>query len=326
VTWPFSGSNNKIGATIPTGLPAGSYDVTLDFATGCDAVLANGVKIESETKLALLTPALRPQFGEQNTEVAVNIGAKATADLAASEVNFAATPRAYLSSSALATAEPLRAVAFDTAEHLTAIVPDTLPAGSYDLVVVNPDGAVGFQAGAYRATAIAPPVIDDVTPTQLDNDTARPITIAGGNFFNPATDMKVELDCLSPGATTPTTLAPLTIGGASTATSLIATVPSGITHGSICVVRVTNTTNDTFDEFSALTMTNPASKLPAFQNGTSLVEGRRAPGSALGKATRQARFVYAIGGDDGTSANAKTSVEAAQIGRYCGRGTLSTLG
>lgn len=324
IAWPSSGSNNKVGATIPAGLDEGVYDVMVDFASGCDAVLAAGVTIEADATIALLEPALHPQFGEQSTEVAVNVFAEATADLAAGEVNFQPTPRAYLSGSSLI-AEPLRAVAFDTEERLTAIVPDTLPAGLYDLVVVNPDGSVGFQAGAYEATVVAPPVIDDVTPTQLDNDIDRPITITGTNFVNPSTDIEVELDCLSPGATTPTTIGPLALDPGSTDISLVATVPDGITHGSICVVRVTNTSNDTYDEFSALTVTNPASKLPAFKVGTALIEGRRAPAGALGDATREARFVYAIGGDDGDSANALTSVEAAPIGRFGDLGAWRTL-
>ena len=278
ITWP-AGSDHKIGATIPSGVAEGVYDVTVDFATGCDAVLGAGIKIEADATIALLTPALTPQFGKENTEVAVNISAKATADLGSGQVNFKPTPRAYLSNSSSSVAEPLRAVAFDTAERLTAIIPDTLAAGTYDLIVVNPDGSVGFQAGAYKATTVAPPVIDDVKPTQLDNDIDRPITISGSNFENPTTDIEVTLLCLTPGGTTPTTVGPLTIDPGATTTALIATVPSGITHGSVCVVRVTNNSNDTYDEFSALTVTNPASKLPAFQAGTDLVDGRRAPGA-----------------------------------------------
>jgi hypothetical protein len=317
VAWPVAGSDNKLGATIPEGLDEGVYDVTLDFAGTCDAVLPAGLAIEADITLALDTPAVAPQFGEQNTSIAVNLHAQADADLEAGEVNFEPTPRAYLSSAALATAEPLRATQLDTEEHLTAVVPDTLPAGLYDLVVVNPDGSVGFQAGAYEATAVAPPVIDSVTPTQLDNDIDRPITLAGGNFFNPTTDMEVTLECLATGATTTTTVGPLPISNASTTTSLIATVPSStLSHGTVCVVRVTNTVNDTFDELSAITITNKASKLPVFQSGTSLVEGRRAPAIVFGTVTREARFLYAIGGDDGNAANAKSSVEAAPIGRF----------
>jgi hypothetical protein len=82
--------------------------------------------VEADVTLALATPALEPQFGEQNTALAVSVQAVPTADLGASEVNFEPTPRAYLSSAALAAAEPLRALQLDSEEHLTAIVPDTL--------------------------------------------------------------------------------------------------------------------------------------------------------------------------------------------------------
>jgi len=78
---------------------------------------------------------------------------------------------------------------------------------------------------------------------------------------------------------------------------------------------VTNTANGTFDELSAITITNPASKLPAFASGSALVEARRAPAVAFGAATREARFLYAIGGDDGSGTTAKLSVEAAPVGR-----------
>jgi hypothetical protein len=326
IAWPFAGSNTKIGATIPEGLDEGVYDVTLDFAGTCDAVLPSGLTIEADITLALATPALEPQFGEQSTAVAVGVLAEAEADLGAGEVNFEATPRAYLSSATLATAEPLRATQLETDQRVTAVVPDTLPAGTYDLIVVNPDGAVGFQAAAYEATAVAPPVIDAVSPTQLDNDMNRPITISGGNFFNPTTDIAVTLSCLASGATTPSIVGPLAIDNASTPTSLIATVTSSsLSHGTTCVVRVTNSANGTFDELSAITITNPSSKLPPFSEGTPLVEARRAPATAFGTATRQARFLYAIGGDDGNTANAKRTVEAAPIGRFGVLGAWRTV-
>jgi hypothetical protein len=326
ITWPAGGSMQRIGATIPAGIDEGVYDVTVDFAGSCDTLLSGGLVVEDDITLALETPALDPRFGEQNIPLAVTVLAKAEAALGAGEVNFEPTPRAYLSSAALATAQPLRATQLDSEERLTAVVPDGLAAGLYDLVVVNPDGSVGFQADAFEATAVAPPVIDALAPTQLDNDIDRPITIAGGNFFNPTADMAVTLECLASGATVATTVGPLAIDNASTATSLIATVTSSaLAHGTICVVRVTNTVNGTFDQQSAIAITNKASKLPAFSSGSALTEGRRAPATAFGEATREARFLYAIGGDDGTVANAKVSVEAAPVGRFGVLGAFRTV-
>jgi hypothetical protein len=40
--------------------------------------------------------------------------------------------------------------------------------GSYDLIVVNPSGEVGFLPNALNVTANAPPQIDDIDPLYYD--------------------------------------------------------------------------------------------------------------------------------------------------------------
>ncbi len=301
---------NRILATIPAGLDAGVYDVFVRGVSGCDAFLANGLTVVGETAIALLDPAMDPQFGHEMTNVAVNILAKADADLLAGEVNFLATPRAYLSNTSLLVAEPLAAVVFDSSSQLSAVVPP-LPAGSYDLVVINPGipATVGFAAGAYRAMEIAPPVIDDVAPTKIETSAGQTIFVNGANFFNAAVSLECS-DGSTPGA--------VIVTAESTTTKLEVTVDgSGTQHGSVCVVRVTNTVDGTFDDWSAISLTNPAGNLSPFSPGAhSLEEGRRAPGVAIGRATRKSRFLYAIAGDDGTPAGAKTSVELSPLGRF----------
>lgn len=44
-----------------------------------------------------------------------------------------------------------------------------------------------------------------------------------------------------------------------------------------------------------------------------MIEARRAPAVAAGRANRSARFVYAVGGDDGSAAGAKATVESAPV-------------
>jgi hypothetical protein len=317
LTWA-SGSN-IINADVPAQLPAGKYDLFVRGVGDCDAFLEDAIEVVSETNLALADPAVLPSFGLAMTDVAVTLQAKATGDLAAGEVNFLPTPRAYLSSAA-GTAAPVRAIAFEDPTRLTAIVPP-LAAGTYDLVVVNPPDStgvvtVGYQAAAYRATVVAPPVIDDVTPTQLTNGTPTVINIAGQNF-DPTSSMKVEAICREPAGQGTYNINTYALTGVTgSATTLQATLQSGIPHGSACAIRVTNEADATFDEWSAISVTNPASKLPEFQAGPSLNEGRRAPAMAAGRATSEARFTYVIGGDDGAAANAKATIEAASLGRF----------
>jgi hypothetical protein len=314
VVWD-PGAPNRIRATIPAGLDAGVYDIFARDVGGCDAFLARGLTVVSEVRLALLDPALEPRFGEQGQNTAALVLAKPDAALLPGEVNFQPTPRVYLSSAALSAAEPMRSVVFEASDHLSGVIPP-LPAGTYDLVVVNPGEppTVGFRPAAFEAVSVPPPVITSVSPTKIEQAAGQAITIDGQNFFDP----HVTLEC-SDGS------APPAVIGTATATRLEVSVnASGVLHGAVCVVRVTNTLNLTFDEWSALSVTNPAGNLSPFKPNyqdepdriSRLNTARRAPGLALGQATRKARFLYAIGGDDGTSGGAMTSVEAAGLGRF----------
>ncbi len=307
----------KILGTIPSGLDAGTYDVFVRGVGGCDSFLPEGLTVVSEATIALLDPPLNPPFGHENTNVAVNVLAKADADLLVDEVNFLATPRVYLSNTALQTAEPLRAVVFNSSSQLSAIVPP-LPAGVYDLVVINPGEppTVGFSAGAYEAMAVAPPIIVDVLPTKVNKEDDQPIVIYGQHFYNPVVTVECE-DGSAPPAT-------VDVAG-STLTELEVSVDAAlVTNGAVCVVRVTNSVDGTWDEYFSLSVTTPAGNISPFRPSyvlhpelvANLGTARRAPGLAYGRATRKAQFLYTIGGDDGTPAGALDSVEVAGLGRF----------
>ncbi|MFW6368956.1 MAG: hypothetical protein ACOC0J_00035, partial [Myxococcota bacterium] len=326
---------NLVQATIPypdTGpIAAGDYDVIVRGVVGCDAFMEQALLVVEDTTIALDDPAMVPEFGEAGESVAVNIRALPEDERAADQVGFEATPRVYVSSGASAMAEPLRAVAHESDTLVTAVVPG-LAEGSYDLIVVNPDGSVGFAAEAFRATSIAPPVIEEVYPTQVENNADEDMTIVGENLFfdDTAADLGLTVTAVcrdEQGVVTETDMPIVTGESDSTTWSLLtATLPAAsLAHGSVCVVRVDNTTNSTFDEWSALTVTNPASKLPEFRLTSDLVEARRAPAMAVGRATREARFAYAIGGDAGTFATAKSTVEASSVGRFGDLGTFRVL-
>ncbi len=315
VTWS-SQNPNVVQADLPAGIGAGSYDVYVRGVGGCDAFLANGltVKGQSQLTIALATPAMVPAFGLQQTNVPLSIEAMATSSLGAGQVNFEATPRVYLSSAALGVAEPLTAVAFESPSRLSAVVPP-LPAGTYDLVVVNPDGSVGFRAAAYRATTVAPPQVSSVDPSRISSSAGQTVTVSGANFTSPS----VTLTC-SDGSTPAASL------GAATGTQLDLTIDgSGVANGAACVVTVTDTQNSTFASWSAVSVTNPAGKLAAFAQGGSLVTARRADAAVVGQATPAARFLYAIGGDAGDPSSAMTSVEAAPLDQFGVPGAFRTL-
>ena len=72
--------------------------------------------------------------------------------------------------------------------------------------------------------------------------------------------------------------------------------------GAVRVVRVTDGDNQTFGEFSALVITNPAQNLYGATMGPTLLEARRAPVVLGGNATTAARYLHVIAGDDGGAA------------------------
>lgn len=298
----------RVQVTLPSALAVGSYDILVeDGETTCEAVLADGITVTNQQVLAV--ESINPQFGHTAADTAIELRAEDPAP--GGEVQFVSTPRAYLSPQGGGIAAQIGAVAFVSATRLTGIVPSGLPVGSYDVIVVNPGGEVGVLAGAFDVTAEAPPEVDSVTPGSLEASvTPQPATIEGRNFRTPA----VELICrLADGSTivNPT----IAIVDNTGAESIDITVDTSVLdQGTICVVRVINT-DGTFEDFSAITIANPAQAQNAitFSAGPGLITPRRAPAAASGRASRVARFIYAIGGDDGTEAGATTTVEASTV-------------
>ncbi len=289
--------NNRVQITIPLGTAIGDYDVIVRTANGCVAPLIRGVRVVDEENLTVT--GIDPSFGWTEDPTPVTI----------TGAEFAQVPRVYLNPDEVTSttvASALASIAFVSPELLTAVVPAGLPTGVYDLFVVNPDGRVGLVDKAFTVTADDPPIVTSVSPNYLDNSAAQTVTIAGSNFSGAA----VTLRCLAPDGTE-TEL----VGSVSTdtASSLEVSVPvDTLTQGTVCVVRVTNGDGSYFD-FSAIGISNPASNLNDFIAAPDLLTARRAPAVAAGRATQSARFVYAIGGDDGGESSALSSVETTPI-------------
>jgi hypothetical protein len=296
---------NRILATIPSGLAAGDWDVIVDDGN-CSASLQPGVTVTDVLTIAI--DAIDPPFGWTDEDTAVTITAVDPAP--AGFVQFQATPRAYLNpdvTGPTTVASQLAAVTFVDATLLTAIVPDGLPAGLYDLIIVNPDGTVGLldQAFTVTGTASPPPVITGLTPASVVAQPAQAVTVLGTGFRNPTVQATCEDD------NSGTLLVDGVVNG-SMSTSIDVVFDMSVISSAVCVVRVTND-DGTFGDFSALAVTNPAQNLPETVADNGMVIARRALSATAGRPTRQARFVYAIGGDDGTDAGLLDSVEMAPV-------------
>jgi cysteine-rich repeat protein len=303
----------SFSVTIPAGLPDGSYELIVSDNIGCTSVLADAFTVVSQQTLSL--SGLDPPFTE--TGVATAITLSATNPPPGGQEAFAAVPLVWFSNASLGVAEPARSVGFVTATRVTAVVPASLPVGKYDVIAINPDGAVGVLANGLSVTQAPPPHIDTIAPGSVPSSGSN-IAILGSGF---ASDAKVGLFCTA-GSTTPTvTLTPT----AASATSLTIATPGTLTAGQACVVRVIHS-DGTYAEFSALGVTSPAENLENFQTGSKLLGSpRRALGLAHGRVTSTSRFLYAIGGDGGTPGSAMASIEAAPVDAFGGVAGWRTL-
>ena len=292
---------------VPSGLAAGAYDLSVVDATGCPALYANAITVvANKTDLKDMIPPFG--WDSANTDVTID----ATAPF------FKAGVRAYLSREGAtnAPAVALTGVTYPkgagaTSAQITATVPGSptakLADDTYDLVTVNPDGTIGFLKAAFTATPQQPPVITSFSPAGISSNCSGSlcdITINGANF----TGASVSLTCTPIGGGASATFTPMVVSQTSTQV-VITLAPAGsevVPADSICSATVTNSgANTLFVTGSAIAVLQPSFKilLSDVFTGTKLSTPRRAPAVSANGATLSTRFVYAIGGDDGTLTN-----------------------
>jgi hypothetical protein len=301
---------NRIQIQIPVGTVPGTYDVdVVDSTSGCpDAHLAAGLKVTAQTTLALATPAIDPAFGWTGGTTAVTIASTFGSTLLPGA-------RVYLNpttATATTVATALGAVAKIDDLHLSALVPSGLPVGGYDVIVVNPDGSVGVQTAAFQVTAQPPPTVVTVSPGQLPTNAAQATTIVGTNFRGTPVVSFTCFDALGASIAGAPVFTASGTGAPTCDATQRCTLSGTLSFGTAaaCVVRVTNSDDLTFGEFSAVAFTAPAGNLAAAitQGGTPPATfrlsagGRHAPVVLGGDATSAARFLHVVGGDDATGA------------------------
>lgn len=324
-----AGFPKRLQAVVPKGQPAGTYDVMLKDASECSAaLLPKGLVVAEAQNITL--DRVAPPFGDSAKDVPITIFRKKDA-AAPGDAPFAATPAVFLNPAASTSPDPkevgieVRSVSMTDADTLTAVVPAGTPARLYDIVVVNPDGTVGILADGYSSLTDPPPVIETVTPPSVAASNGQVVAIEGDDFRAGA---MVSLTCVSgagaPVPAPPVTNAEPTCDANGKNCSISATIDAtSLSAGSICVLRVTNA-DASFGDFSAIGVTNSSLNLDTPKPGTSMNIGRRGLASGAAKATSAARFVYAVGGDDGQAPAAVfNSVESAPVDLFGKMGAWS---
>lgn len=297
----------RVLATLPEGLiedgSVETFEVTVQDGLGCPAALDGSLDLSRD--LALAPATVSPPFGGTNatTAVSIRIAADAVGD------RFVELPRAYLSPvSGEGLATPMASVGFVSPTELSALVPMGLVPGDYDVIVVNPDGAVGVVSSGFRVTAAPPPQIETIAPGSVPGPGAT-VVIYGQDFDTAG----VRLFCRAFDQPTATVVERAVTGTLVDAGEVRFVVPSGINQNDICLVRLINE-DGSFDTFSALVMLNPAENIPRQLDANQpLLTARRGLGAVVAGPTRSARFLYAVGGDTGTLEGRLASVEVSAL-------------
>jgi hypothetical protein len=296
VPTPDPTHGNRFQITIAKDTPAGVYDLIFSDETMCATTLDKAITVVD--KLELTLSKMEPPFGFKSSETPATIFRDPT-----SAVEFKPTPRAFLNpvnATATDVATPLEAVAFQSKDTLTAVVPRDRPVGVYDLVVVTVDGKVGLLEKAFTVQDKAPPTIINATPSSFPAPSgSSDVVVTGTNFDTSKITFSSCVDAAGASVTPPTVTS-----GTATCTNGVCTQTGTIggtlpAEGSVCILRVTNA-DGSYAEYSAVGITNSSFNLSAPKKGADLTKARRALVAASGNATSAARFVYAIGGDGGS--------------------------
>lgn len=300
----------RVQAIMPINLPADTYDVTLVDEVDCEGTTADLVRVTDT--IGVSVGAITPPFGWTSAVTPVVI--ETDDPIPANEVSFMPTPRVYINPenpTADDVAVELRASILVSPNELNGVVGSGLPVRRYDVIVVNPDGGVGLLEGGFEITAEPPPVVTAVSPGSWQtNNAALAVRVDGANFR----DATVTGTCIDNGGNPlPAPAIQTTTTSASQLTLSVNTTT--LTHLSVCALRITNS-DGTYEDFSPVTVTNPAGNFVGFRAGASMGTPRRAPAVVSGVPSRTARFLYALGGDGGNASSALSTGEYTLLNRF----------
>jgi hypothetical protein len=362
-------SGTQLTANLPANTAAGTYDVVVTNPEGCAFTLTQGLVI-SYTRLGTLTIDPRFGWQRQNQAITLfnaPTGDQKSFSGGSPEIFIVAKLK---EDPTKPVEIPLRRAAFVNGNTVTAVVPTCsgnaalpltdpdcpngiLPGGPYALRVKDPGGATGSVTADNGFTVLESPVpaISAIAPSAITTnglpDTANPLVVTGTHFganakvqllIKPVGSQNIrECDLTATGTASATELRALVTNVAADkcveytpiGTQVAATGGFSLSEG-LYVVRVRNTANPAYANYSGLIVTNPsanptneASKVAPL---TTKLTGPRA-NFPLVVATDDLGqpYLYALGGTHGTTPLA--SVEVAPVtlfGELGGQCTGST--
>ncbi len=314
-----TGKPNQVSLVVDKGTPPGNYDIEFTDALACPAVLSSGLKVTGGGGVNLSSAT--PGFGSTARPTVVE--ARRAGKYAPGGAGFPMypTPRVFLNkhdAGATDLAIALGSVRWWGTDLIDMTIPAGLPPAVYDLVVLN----VAFNGSAVMPSAFTvlpspPPVISAVTPSSVMNAAGQAVVLSGTDFSAGAVPSFTRCETALGGISAlPNAIVGGAVGCAGTRCTLNATIDAGnLAAGSVCVLRLTNT-DGSYAEYSGVGV---SLALSAPRSGYAMQSARRALVAASVDATDRDRFVFAIGGDDGTVAGAATpykTVEAATVGPF----------
>jgi hypothetical protein len=325
----ITGEDDQLRVTLPenSSLPEGMYDVRVTeqlAGVNCGSWRDELLEVVGSTEIAM--DGIEPKYGSTFDDTSVRI--TASSNPPGGKTQFKATPRVYLNpvtGQADRTATELTGVTFNSRTELNGIIEGSeFGIGEYQVVVINPDSTVGVLSppDGFTVTEFRTPEIASVSPGTWDTPNNNlQATIEGNNFrIDPsATDpYPVTMQCRD--GTAPSMAAgTITIDGDGNKTIDLTVDTDTMDKGDACVIRVNNR-EGTYSTYSPIATVNPSYKFISFEDGPLWKQARRWPAMDSGEPSRQQRFVYTLGGDNGAGtlgpSDVRASGEFAQIDRF----------
>jgi len=289
--------SGRVDAKVPGGLTPGVYDVNVVDGQGCSVTFGGALTVVGDVTVSVC--GIDRAVGDDALDTPVTIASTATGQAGGATcdgrvVKFSSAPRAFLLVGS--TLEPLENVGFDSSGSVGATVPPNLTVGGpYDLVVQNPDGSIGRLSSAFEVVANPAPDPTSVAPQIFPSNYAQSLTISGSNFRAPVTVALYGSNGVPVNVPSPVVASPNEIQIAAFDVGTL-----GLTTGAY-LVRVTNTDDGSFGEYSAISILTSMLSPGAWTDNTSaaLPVAVMRHGVAAGQTSLAARYVYVVGGDTG---------------------------